>query len=127
MLKKDISKEMLISVYTNPKLSLKEKLKVLDCSDNYMYGKLNEYGIERIKPHKPHKKPEPVLEPEEPKEIEKYEEPKKPTVITARQETHVDLKVPDYQTYNLHLTLRFKPENKEDFFAAIELLKDMFK
>ena len=45
MTRPNITKEMLEQVYNNPKLTLKEKLKVLGCSDNHMYKKLRDYEI----------------------------------------------------------------------------------
>lgn len=121
MAKLNIQKELLEQVYTNPKLTLKEKLKVLGCSDNHMYKKLREFGIPTNKQY--------YRKPKEEKisiatELPKGEEQ---AIISVKATTERSAFLPDYAAYNLNLTVRFKPEHKEDFLAALELLTETLK
>lgn len=101
-----LTKELLEQVYYNKDLTSEEKTKVLQIDHSTMYKALKNYGL-------------PTL-------IKRGKQPKQPKQITLEEaiteEVHVDARVPNHSAYNIHLTVRFKSEEKEDFLAALEML-----
>ena len=120
MAKLNIPKEVIEKTYNNNTLTLKEKLKILGCSDSYMYAKLREFDIPTRYPKKARFKTPP-----EPKVVV-VPEPE-PNIFESDTTVDAALMTPNFQAYNLNMTFRFRPENKEDFFTALQLLAEILK
>jgi hypothetical protein len=107
-----ISKELLEQVFTNDKLSLEEKTRVLDCSNQTMYRLAEKYGLYTIKKRLKSKKKDVlqlVLE-----EIEAEPEPEPEPIFGPK-------------VININITFGVNKTNKDDIKAALELLLEQLQ